>query len=174
MYENIGGVTSWYSQSTHRVLLRVLSGQVGTQGVLSEQVGTHGVLSRQVGRYSRGTASAQLRHCAWYSRRARTCAHACAAEYVLGPANTNACPAGAAKITDDTTCRAAAAFLGKPYGSVFALSSKPSGCILRYLTFNAPMVYLNTDPTGGAASDAQLLCKGTGAPFQPPSHAHAP
>jgi hypothetical protein len=62
MYENIGRATSWYSPITHRVLLRDLSGQVGTHGVLSEQVGTHGVLSEQVGthgvllRLSFGTA----------------------------------------------------------------------------------------------------------------------
>ncbi len=93
--------------------------------------------------------------------------HACAATYATNDANTNVCAAGYAKIMTEATCEAAAAFLGKPYGSVFALSSKPSGCILRYLTFNAPMVYLNTDPTGGAAAaDAQPLCKGTGAPFQ--------
>jgi hypothetical protein len=145
--------------STHRVLLRVLSGQVGTHVVLSEQTGTHGVLSGQVGRCSRGTASARLRNCAWYSRRACTCAHAraCAAEYVLGAANTNACLAGYSKITDVPTCQAAAAAVGNPYGGAAAHISRPGGCFLD--TGNPSKVDFNLNATGAAFAFAQPLCR---------------
>ncbi len=92
----------------------------------------------------------------------------CAATYATNAANTNACPAGYSKITDVTTCRAAAAFLGTPFGSVFGSSSKPSGCYLG--TVNNPTVYLNTDPTGAADADAQPICR-FGVPSQPqPAH----
>jgi hypothetical protein len=150
--------------STHGVLLGVLSGQVGTHGVLSRQVGTHEVLSGQVGRYSRGTASAPLRHCAWYSRRARTCAHAHsrAADYVLGPANTNACPAGYSKITTAATCQAAAAAVLKPYGKSETHPSRPGGCFLD--NGNPSKVEFNTNATGAAFVNAQPLCR-FGAPL---------
>ena len=105
------------------------------------------------------------RQCACYSRRTRTCAHehACAADYVLGTAKTNACPAGSAKITDVPTCQAAAAALVMTYAGSVSYSTSPSGC---YLYLSA--VRLNADPAGAAASGQQPLCTGTGAPFQPP------
>ncbi len=111
-----------------------------------------------------------LRHIAWYPRRIRACAvaHACAADYVLGASNTNVCPAGS-KISMEVTCRVAAGFVGKPYGGNTSFSYFPSGC---YLNTAAAFVYLNTHPTGNAAASAQPLCKGTGAPPQPPPRAH--
>ncbi len=93
----------------------------------------------------------------------------CAADYVLGPASTNACRAGYSKITTEVTCRVAAGFLGKPYGGNTSFSAYPSGC---YLNTAVGSVYLNTYPTGGTAARAQPLCLGTGAPFQPPPPAH--
>ncbi len=147
--------------------------QVGTHGVLSGLVGTPRVpieylysTPRVPLQYSGGTELALLRHCAWYSRRIRAClvAHACAVDYVLGPANTNACLAGS-KITTEVTCRVAAGFVGKPYGGNTSFSYFPSGC---YLNTAAAFVYLNTHPTGGTAASAQPLCKGTGAPPPPP------
>jgi hypothetical protein len=56
-------------------------------------------------------------------------AHVRAADYILGTANTNACPAGAAKITTAAECEAAAAALGKPNGA-FSQPLRPSGCFL--------------------------------------------
>ncbi len=97
-------------------------------------------------------------------------AHARAVDYVLVTASTNACPAGYSKITDATTCRVAAAFLGTPYGNGNTLSTKPSGCYLG--TVSDPRVYLNNHPTGAAAADAQPLCLLFGVPPQPPSAAH--
>jgi hypothetical protein len=107
-----------------------------------------------------------VRRCAWYSRRIRACAvaHACAADYVLGASNTNVCP-GYSKITTEVTCRVAAGFLGKPYGGNTSYSFNPSGC---YLNTAVGSVYLNVHPAGGTAPNAQPLCLGTGAPFQPP------
>jgi hypothetical protein len=91
--------------------------------------------------------------------------HVCAATYATNAANTNACEAGYSKITDPTTCRAAAAFLGTPYGNGISSTIQPSGC---YLGGLGPMVYLNTHPTGGASLSAQPLCQ-FGASPQPPS-----
>jgi hypothetical protein len=91
--------------------------------------------------------------------------------YATNAANTNACPAGYSKITDATTCRVAAAFLGTPFGSVFTSSTKPSGCY-HLSTVSDPKVSLNKDPTGAAAADAQPLCLLFGVPPQPPSAAH--
>jgi hypothetical protein len=121
--------------------------------------------------YSRGTDRVLLPNCAWYSQRIRACAHArvCAADYGLGPANTNACRAGNSKITTEVTCRVAAGFLGKPYGGSTSYNYNPSGC---YLNTSVGSVYLNTHPTGGTAANAQPLCLGTGAPFQSPPPAH--
>ncbi len=83
-------------------------------------------------------------------------AHACAADYVLGTANTNACPAGAAKITDLSTCPAAAVAVGKPNGGAFSQALNPSGC---YLDTGIPSkVYLNTNATGAASPLARPLC----------------
>ena len=100
--------------------------------------------------------------------------HLCAATFATNAANTNACAAGYSKITDDTTCKAAADFLVKPYGSnallPFSLPSFPSGC---YLDTAKSTVFLNTHPTGAAASTAQPLCKVTGAP-PPTASSRAP
>ena len=139
--------------STHRVLLGVLSGQVGTRWVISGQEGTHEVLLRLSFGTVRGT----------HGGLAHACMRLCAADYVLGPANTNACPAGYSKITDVTTCEAAAIAVAKPYSQSYLSSTKPSGC---YLGLVIQAVYINPHPTGAAAADAQPLCKGTGA--QPP------
>jgi hypothetical protein len=154
----------------------------GTHGVLSRQVGTLGVLSRQVGirGYFVGTAPAMcvvhgvlsglvsthgvptLRHSACCSRRTRTCAHACAArrraDYVLGAANTNVCPAGSAKITDSTACITAAFARGKSYSATVPSTVFPSGC---YLDSN--QVYFNTN-AGAAHPASQPLCT-AGAPL---------
>ncbi len=94
---------------------------------------------------------------------------ACAADYVLGPANTNACLTGSAKITDVTACPAAAAALGKTYAGSVAQALRPSGC---YLDTGDGRVYFNPSAPGVAASGAQPLCRVTGAPFQPPPPAH--
>jgi hypothetical protein len=95
-------------------------------------------------------------------------AHACAAGYVLGPADTTACPAGSAKITDTTPCQAAAKALAKTYGG-WSVSQDlhPGGCLL-LLGSTTQVVYYNPNANGAAAPDAQPLCLGTGAPFQPP------
>ncbi len=129
--------------------------------------------------YSRGTQRAgwysgvpTLRQCAWYSRRTRKRAlwHACAANYDLGPFNTNACLAGSAKITDVTACPAAAAALGKTYAGSVSQALRPSGC---YLDTGDGRVYFNPSAPGAAAPGAQPVCRVTGAPFQPPPPAHS-
>jgi hypothetical protein len=137
-----------------------LSGQVGTHGVLSAQVGTHGVLSAQVGTHGAPTSSAVSVLLAVYSH---MCAHthACAAGYTLGPANTNACLAGSAKITDVTACPAAAAAIMKPYVGSLSHAQRPSGC---YLETAVAFVYFNPSAPGGAFANAQPLCRVTGAP----------
>ncbi len=94
---------------------------------------------------------------------------ACAADYVLGPANTNACLAGSAKITDVTACPAAAVALGKTYAGSVSQAQRPSGC---YLDTGDGRVYFNPSAPGAAASGTQPLCRVTGAPFQPPPPAH--
>ena len=96
--------------------------------------------------------------------------HACAATYATNDANTNACAAGYSKITDNTRCHAASAFLGTPYGNGNILPAKPSGCFLS--TVGNPTVYLNNHATGAAAADTQPLCLLFGVPPQPPSAAH--
>jgi hypothetical protein len=110
-----------------------------------------------------GTDSALLRHCAWYSQRARTCTHAHlrAGEYVLGPANTNACPAGSAKITMEATCRAAAVFVGKVYRRSELHVSRPGGC---FFDIGDVKVDFNTNATGASVASAQPLCQVAGAP----------
>jgi hypothetical protein len=95
----------------------------------------------------------------------RAVVRACAAPYTTNFANTSVCLDGFVKITDDTTCRAAAAAVGKPYGGSYFLPSFPSGC---FLNIALTLVYLNTHPTGAAGANGQPLCKGIGAPFQPP------
>jgi hypothetical protein len=115
--------------------------------------------------YSSGTDSSAV--CALLT--AYALAHACAADYVLGPANSNACLAGSAKITDVTACPAAAAALGKTYAGSVSQALRPSGC---YLDTGDGRVYFNPTP-GAAASGAQPVCLGTGAPFPtaaPPAH----
>ncbi len=109
--------------------------------------------------YSWGTDSSAV--CAVLT--AYALVHACAADYVLGPANTNACLAGSAKITDVTACPAAAAALGKPYAGSVSQALRPSGC---YLDTGDGRVYFNPSAPGAAASGAQPLCRVTGASFQ--------
>ncbi len=104
----------------------------------------------------------------WGTDSSAVLADACAAEYVLGPANTNACLAGSAKITDVTACPAAAAALGKTYAGSVSPAQRPSGC---YLDTGDGRVYFNPSAPGAAAPNAQPLCLSTGAPFQPPSPA---
>ncbi len=87
----------------------------------------------------------------------RTCACACAAEYVLGPANTNACPAGYSKIFVATTCQAAAAAVGKTYGTSETHVSRPGGCFLD--SGNPSKVDFNTNATGAAFVNTQPLCR---------------
>ncbi len=95
--------------------------------------------------------------------------HVCAATYATNAASTNACPAGYSKITDITTCRAAAKALGTTYAGGNSLSTKPSGCYRSTVTQAATsFVYLNTDATGAADRDSQPVCKVTGTPPQPP------
>jgi hypothetical protein len=81
--------------------------------------------------------------------------HACAADYVLGPANTSACAAGYAKITTVATCEAAAAAVVKPYGTRETHSQRPGGC---FFDTAEDKVYFNTNATGAAFSNAQPLC----------------
>jgi hypothetical protein len=113
--------------------------------------GTPRVLTGNSSGYCFGSASALCVVITAYAL-----AHARAADYVLGTANTNACPAGAAKITDLSTCPAAAAALGKPYGGAFSQALNPSGCFLD--TGNPSKVYLNTNATGAASPLARPLC----------------
>ncbi len=82
----------------------------------------------------------------------------------MNAANTNACPAGSSKITTEATCAAAAAFLGRTYGGFSSSPLFPSGCYLDNTAAPGAFVRLNVDPTGAAASVAQPLCLGTGAP----------
>jgi hypothetical protein len=81
----------------------------------------------------------------------------------MNDADTNVCPAGSAKITDVTTCKAAAAFLGRMFSGFDFFSSPylPSGC---YLSYPDIATYLNGNATGAAAINAQPLCRVTGAP----------
>jgi hypothetical protein len=81
---------------------------------------------------------------------------ACAADYVLGTGNTNACPAGAAKITTAAECEAAAAAVEKPYSGALSKPLRPSGCFLD--TGNPSKVDFNQNPTGTAFANAQPLC----------------
>ncbi len=83
-------------------------------------------------------------------------AHACAADYVLGTANTNACPAGAAIFTTAAECKAAAEAIGKPYGGAVAHTFRPSGCF--FDTGTPSKVDFNPNPTGAAFANAQPLC----------------
>ncbi len=123
--------------------------------------GTRPVLPR----YSQGHRGVARPVLARHSCATHTCAlgHACAVNYVLGTANSNACPAGSSKITTEATCEAAAKAVGKPYGGSYSNTIFPSGCYL-----SSGEVNLNAHPTGGAFATAQPLCRGTGAPFQPP------
>jgi hypothetical protein len=130
----------------------------GTQLVSVYSRGTQRV---SVAVYSRGTDSSAV--CVLLT--AYALAHACAADYVLGPANTNACLAGSAKITDVTACPAAAAALGNTYAGSVSQAQRPSGC---YLDTGDGRVYFNPSAPGAAAAGAQPLCRVTGAPFQPP------
>jgi hypothetical protein len=91
--------------------------------------------------------------------------------YATNAANTNACPAGYSKITEVTTCKAAAAFLGRMFSGAFTSLLFPSGCYLRNLDTAVAFVYLNADPTGAANPTAQPLCL-FGVLPQPPSAEH--
>jgi hypothetical protein len=82
-------------------------------------------------------------------------AHACAGDYVLGAASTNACLAGAAKLTTAAECEAAAAALGKLYGGAFPKPLRPSGC---FLDTSDGKAYFNPSATGAAARNSQPLC----------------
>jgi hypothetical protein len=94
----------------------------------------------------------------------------CAAVFATNTAGTNSCPAGYAKIGDEPTCRAAATFVGKTYGSTQAYSAFLSGCFL--LTVSDGHVNLNIDPAGAEnPGGVQPLCLTTGAP---PSRNHSP
>ncbi len=83
-----------------------------------------------------------------------------AATYALNAAGTTTCPQGYSKITDVSTCAAAAKFLGKPSGATATSSTAPTGCILTAVGD----VWLNTHPTGAANPNTQPLCHVTGAP----------
>ncbi len=83
--------------------------------------------------------------------------HACAAEYVLGPANTNACPAGYSKIPTAEMCRAAAKAVEKPYGGAVAQARRPSGCFLDI--GNPYKVDFSPSEPGAAFVNAQPLCR---------------
>jgi hypothetical protein len=82
-------------------------------------------------------------------------AHACAADYVLGTANTNACLAGAAKLTTAAECIAAAMAVGKLYGGAFSEPLRPSGC---FLDTGDGKVYFNPSAPGAVFASAQPLC----------------
>jgi hypothetical protein len=82
--------------------------------------------------------------------------HAVAATYVLNTANTNVCVSGYSKITDQETCTAAAAFIGKSYYRSDTVANEPAGCILNT---RHSFVYLNLHPTGGPNGDYVPLCK---------------
>ena len=95
--------------------------------------------------------------------RTRAHAHACAANYVLGTAGTDNCPAGYSKIAyaeTEATCKVAAAFLGRTYLSSVSLPYRPSGC---YLDTATNKVSLNTDRAGFPYPNTQPLCKVNGA-----------
>ncbi len=83
-----------------------------------------------------------------------------AGKLVFGDADSNDCPAGSYVITDLTQCQSAAATAGKGWSGIASDSEYPRGCYAQ----GGVLVRLNTDPTGGANPDAQLLCAiGTGA-----------
>jgi hypothetical protein len=151
-----------YAPSTHRVLLGEARGgaDIGTDAALIDSVLTGYSAGWCVLTGYRLFGSVRVAH------GVRACGCACS---VLGPANTNACLAGSAKITDVTACPAAAAALGKTYGGSVSQAQRPSGC---YLDTGDGTVYFNPSAPGAAAAGAQPVCRVTGAPFEPPPPAH--
>ncbi len=86
------------------------------------------------------------------------------AAYVRGAQGTNVCPTNSAKISDVTTC-AAAASVDVTDVTTDAYAYYPSGCFLsgynrRGHLGHSSSVYLNTHATGAASSDAKPLCAG--------------
>jgi hypothetical protein len=81
----------------------------------------------------------------------------CAGAYVLGPLNSNECPAGSVRITTEAACRTATAAAGKTAGSPFleTASAFPRGC---YIWTDNNKVYFNTHAVGAGSGVAQLLC----------------
>ena len=96
---------------------------------------------------------------------------AVAATYTLMPAGyANSCDAGYSKISDEPTCSAAAAFIGKAYLQSGTWPSYPSGCVLSTTGAWTDEVRLNLDPTGARPIPGDLPLCLTGAPPTRPVH----
>jgi hypothetical protein len=96
--------------------------------------------------------------------RAACAALSCAGAYVSGDYDSNACPAGSARIEAEAACRTAAAAAGRTFYAVETVSYSPRGCY--YVTYTNT-AYLNTHTVGAGNPNAKLLCAAvtTGAPL---------
>ncbi len=84
--------------------------------------------------------------------------HVRAGKLAWGALNSNECPAGSARITDEAQCTAAAATAGLPWGGS-AVGSLPDAAVPRgCFWYGEGPVYLNTHPWGSSFPSAQLLC----------------
>ncbi len=79
----------------------------------------------------------------------------CAGEYVSGDYDSNACPAGSARIETEAACRTAVVAAGKTFAAVVTDSGNPRGC---YYVTGGTNADFNTHAVGTGWFSAQPLC----------------
>ncbi len=86
--------------------------------------------------------------------------------FQVGVVNTNSCPLGSTRITDEATCRAAAIARGAEFKTETS-PQYPTGCQTYQNPNEAVIVYLNCHPTGVSEANSAPLCRTGVATAQP-------
>jgi hypothetical protein len=79
-------------------------------------------------------------------------------QFVLSTVNTNSCPFGSTRITDEATCRAAAVSRGQEF-KIDTQAQYPAGCQVYAPQNQAATVFLNLHPTGANDRFTTPICR---------------
>jgi hypothetical protein len=79
-------------------------------------------------------------------------------QFQVGAVNTNSCPFGSTRITDEATCRAAAIARGAEFTAETS-PQYPAGCQTYQQPMQAMEVFLNSHPTGASEANSAPLCR---------------